>query len=172
MATLASILERVRESACRCRGVGRSLLLEALGGPQRGQRRRRRLARARGMLRQRVPAQVQRRLEAAAAGGARHRLRLVDQPHVLAQVGRVAVPPPAHPALHPAADRAARRSARCQQHHVRTAPATAEPPASTPPPRPSSNAIRVRDANRYPRNVQILILIQLINTHSGGNSRW
>lgn len=112
-----------------CKRARERLLLEALGGPQRGERRRRRLADARGMLREGVAAQVQRRLEAAAAGGARDGLRLVDQAHVLAQVGGVAVPPPAHRALHPAARARARaRSARCQQHHVRTAPAT---PAAT-----------------------------------------
>lgn len=106
------------------------LLVEALSGPQRGERRRRRLeARARGrVLRERVAPQVQRRLEATAARGARHWLRLVDEAHVLAQVGRVAVPPAAHRALHAAARaagararaRARRQPARCQQHHVRT----------------------------------------------------
>lgn len=100
-------------------------LLEVVRGPQRGQRRRRRLrVQSRGwVLRQRVPAEVQRRLEAAPARAAHDWLRLVDEPHVLPQVGRVAVPAPAHSALHPAARTPRRaRAARCQQHHVRTAP--------------------------------------------------
>ncbi|CAH0721859.1 unnamed protein product, partial [Brenthis ino] len=114
--------------------VERAVRRLAVRGPQRGDRRRVRLE-ARGVLRERVPAQVQRRLEAAAARGAHHRLRLVDEPHVLAQVGRVAVAAPALRAPHaPApAGRAAARAApaaRCQQHHDRTAP----PPSRRPPP--------------------------------------
>lgn len=111
------------EPRARRRERARRLLVEALSGPQRGERRRRLEAHARGrVLRERVAPQVQRRLEAAAARGARHRLRLVDEPHVLAQVGRVAVPAPAHRALHArrARARARRAAARCQQHHVRT----------------------------------------------------
>ncbi|CAK1545200.1 unnamed protein product [Leptosia nina] len=87
----------------------------AVRGAERGQRRR---FEPRRVLRERVPAQVERRLEAAAALRAHHRLRLVDEPHVLAQVRRVGVAAAALRALHARSARAAR----CQQHHVRTAP--------------------------------------------------
>ncbi|CAH2073492.1 unnamed protein product, partial [Iphiclides podalirius] len=127
---------RVRQR-CTCLERARAvrLLLEVLGGPKRGERRRRRLH-AHWVLRQRVPAQVQRRLEAAPACGAHHRLRLVDQAHVLAQVGRVAVTPTALRAPHAA--RAA-RAARCQQHQFALRHA---PPTTLPPPHPASNANR------------------------------
>lgn len=69
-----------------------------------------------GVLREGVPAEIQRSLEGSAAGGAHHGLRFMDEPDVLAQVGRVGVPPPAHAALHPRRGRAQR----CQQHHDRT----------------------------------------------------
>lgn len=63
-----------------------------------------------GVLRQRVSAQVERRLEGAAAGGADGGLRLMDESHVLAQVGGVGVAAAAAPAPH------ARRAARCTTH--------------------------------------------------------
>ncbi|CAF4938461.1 unnamed protein product [Pieris macdunnoughi] len=100
------------------------------------------------MLGKRVPAQVERRLEAAAALRADHRLGLVNEPHVLAQVGGVGVAAAAARALHAA--RTA-RAARCQQHHVRLRyapprpsarlPATTAPTRTNIPPALSSNRI-------------------------------
>lgn len=89
------------------------------GGVQGGQRRwldaRRGGGGGRGrrVLRQRVPAQVQRRLEAAAASGASYRSRLVDQTNVLPKIRCVRV---ATAALVAAYARTARAcAARCTQ---------------------------------------------------------
>lgn len=143
-------------------------------GPQGGERRRRRRRRleARRVLRERVPPQVQRRLEAAAARGAHHRLRLVDEPHVLAQVGRVGVAPPALRAPH--ARRAARaraaRAARCQQHHVRTAPSASPPPHA--PLGSSSRLLLFRDTRGVIRRKSVALFVSdsmklLFSTASG-----
>lgn len=110
-------------------------------------RRRRRLRRlligAMSMLSQHMPAQVERRLEVAAASGAGDGARLVDEPHVLPQVGGVGVAPAAATARHPAARaRPPACRARCgtttrPSHSARTPP----PPS---PPTPARNQTQPR----------------------------
>lgn len=104
------------------------------GEPKRRERRRRRGLRLNAVLRQRVPPQVERRLEVSAASAARHGPRLVNQPNVLPQVGRVAVAAAALRARD--ARRAAAALARCTQPPLLTLPPGHCPaPSHFPPPR-------------------------------------